>query len=157
MQSLIVNALFALEIEWSEVEKYLKVNQNWRYPNTFWGKLSKYIFGRNRACQRSKIMNIWRKNQTKIHHKFLSFRISDESDKPLQNLPISISFRQFPAAYFLTPVGRSLISQSQIIALDNLESLSTSSTDSNFTYISLVQFENKQNFRKGRKEKPEQI
>ena len=109
MQYLIVNALFALEIEWSEVEKYLKENQNWRYPNTIWGKLSKYIFGRNRACQRAKIMNIWHKNQRKIHHKFLSFQMSDESDKPLQNLPISISFLQFPATYFLTPVGRSLI------------------------------------------------
>ena len=61
--------------------------------------------------------------------------MSDESDKPLQNLPIRISFLQFPATYFLTPVGRSLISQSQSIALDNLESLSTRSTDSNFTCI----------------------
>ena len=82
MQSLIV-----LEIEWFDVEKNLKESKNWRYSNTFWDKLSKYIFGRNHTCQRAKIMNIWRKNQTKIHHKRLSFRMSNESNKPLQNFP----------------------------------------------------------------------
>ena len=71
--SLVVNALFQLEFEWSDIENSLIANQNWRYPNSFWGKLSKVVFGRNRASQRAKIMNLWRANRTKIHHKFLSF------------------------------------------------------------------------------------
>ena len=64
---LVVNALFQLEFEWSDIENYLIANQNWRYPNSFWGKLSKVVFGRNRARQRAKIMNLWRANRTKIH------------------------------------------------------------------------------------------
>ena len=91
--SLVVSALFALEFEWSDIENSLKANQNWRRPNSFWGKLSKVVFGRNRASQRAKIMNLWRENRTKIHHKFLSFSMSSQHDKPVLNLPISINIQ----------------------------------------------------------------
>ena len=76
-----MSALFALEFEWSDIENSLKANQNWRRPNSFWGKLSKVVFGRNRASQRAKIMNLWRENRTKIHHKFLSFSMSSKKWK----------------------------------------------------------------------------
>ena len=45
--SLVVNGLLALEFEWSDIENSLIANQNWRYPNSFLGKLSKVVFGQN--------------------------------------------------------------------------------------------------------------
>ena len=133
--SLVVNALFRLEFEWSDIENSLIANQSWRYPNSFWGKLSKVVFGRNRASQRAKIMNLWRANRTKIHHKFLSFSKSSEHDKPVLNLPISINIQQFPPSFFLTRAGKSLIPSYQSNTLENEDSISTSSVDSDFTSI----------------------
>ena len=49
-----MNALCALELKWSDIERSINKKQNWRYPNSFWDKLCQHIFGRNRVRQRGK-------------------------------------------------------------------------------------------------------
>ena len=58
-----------------------------------------------------------------------------QHDKPVLNLQISINIQQFPPSFFLTRAGKSLIPSYQSITLENVDSVSTSSVDSDFTYI----------------------
>ena len=43
---------------------------NWRDPNSLWGKLSNLIFQRNRERQRGKVWQIWHKNNYNIQNQY---------------------------------------------------------------------------------------
>ena len=58
MVSKIFNALYRLEITWSDIETNRQHHFNWRLSNSLVGKLSKSIYGSNRAGYRAKIMNV---------------------------------------------------------------------------------------------------
>ena len=79
-------------MKWPEIEELLVKNQNWRSPNSFWGKLAKCIYNRNRAPLRAKIMQLWRKNYSVIRQKLVILNGSSETNSSNLSLLVSIKF-----------------------------------------------------------------
>ena len=119
MVSKIWEALNLLGINFSDIGTNRQHNFNWRHSYSLWGKLSKSIFGSNRASYRAKIMNVWRSNQSKLI-RLKSFPGSLEHCDSVLTLPITIQFNNLPPSFFLTYPGKLLKQSNQSINYNDL-------------------------------------
>ena len=119
MVSKILSALNVLEIKWSDIETNRHYNYNWRPSNSLWGKLSKAIFGSNRASHRAKIMNVWRCNRLNIRQR-LQNPIPQLHRESVLTFPVSIELHKLPSTFHLTCSDKSFIQSSQVTNVHDL-------------------------------------
>ena len=133
MVSKILNALNVLEIKWSDIETNRQHNYNWRHSHSLWGKLSKTIFGSNRATHRAKIMNVFRCKRLDIRQRLQS-PIPQLNCESALTFPVSIEFQKLSSSFTLTSLDKDFIQSSQVTNACGLtcENSNMQIVDSNF-------------------------
>ena len=73
--------------------------KSWRVPSSFWGKLTKQMYCRNRPALRAKAMNLWRSKKTIIKRKLNILYESDVKTESILTLPVSINLENLPSTH----------------------------------------------------------